>query len=99
MSNADVVLAAEGTAAEICARYLAGAGVGRLAVPEALRAACIELNPDVSIQTGPSSGTSTVNGHPVVLVELDDPVESGARWAWLILRTIHPGQMEHPGQP
>jgi sulfur-carrier protein adenylyltransferase/sulfurtransferase len=70
----------EGLAAEICALYLAGAGVKQLAVCEALVERVRALNSEVEL---------VERAELVVCPEAGEPVEAGSRAArWVLARAL-----------
>ena len=76
--------------AEVCALYLAGAGVGRLTVHGSLAERCREQNGEISVVAGARSGACWVEapGGPVALEGGKDDVGGGAWLARAALERI-----------
>jgi molybdopterin-synthase adenylyltransferase len=83
--SSSVAVAGDGALAEIVALYLAGAGIGRIALPgagrEAWRADIVDLNPDVRVAPAAdglgSTDADVVVACDVPLAELDGAARSG----------------------
>jgi hypothetical protein len=91
--------------AEVCALYLAGAGIGRLELDPALVDACRALNREVAIEAIHSAESSAPEAAPTAFaVELygerhvpagGGPLERGARAArWVLQRALLSGGAE-----
>ncbi len=77
----------------VCALYLAGAGIGRLTVPDGWVEACRALNRDVVVDSGTGpAGVWVVAGDEAYVLSRPaeaSPVAAGARAArWAILRVL-----------
>lgn len=74
----------------VCARYLVGAGVGHLVVPEALEPACRAVREDVRLERGEASAEGLVEVEGQVLEPgLSDPLADGAEAArWALVRLL-----------
>jgi hypothetical protein len=91
IASARVDVPLDGLAGEVAARYLAGAGVGRLCVRDArIAAAARAVDPAVSVEVSASSPPAVAVASP-----LRDPsaqaVERGARFALDALRAAIDG--------
>jgi hypothetical protein len=101
ITNARVDVPLDGLAGEVAARYLAGAGVGRLCVRDSrIAAAARAVDPAVSVEVTASSSPAAsrafrAGGDAVGASPLRDPsaqaVERGARFALDALRAVIEG--------
>lgn len=105
IASADVVVDGSGLAAEVCALYLAGAGIGTLAVSPLFAGRCRELTSDIRIV---AAGDEHPKDHVQVALALEsggararfEPEPSGdavfdgsiaARWVLARLLSERPG--------
>lgn len=103
--EAAIAVGGDSLAAEICALYLAGAGVGTLIVAPALAAGCRAINSQVEVivREGGSAysvrverrGEEGARTFPESPESITDPVlagAAGARWALARILSSRPGQ-------
>jgi hypothetical protein len=100
LSCASVRVEGEGLAAEVCALYLAGAGIGRLEAAPPIALECRALNAEVEVEAIPGGGPRAVPGISVLLLDTegrqlarlhdpDDGVDTGAALArWVMERVL-----------
>jgi hypothetical protein len=91
LERAQVRIAGSDLAAEVCARYLAGAGVGTLSVDPVLVSSCRAINATIRVEALPSGGPLAVELAGARFSPDDDgsSVGRGARAArWAIARAL-----------
>lgn len=91
LASAAITVDGSGLDAEVCALYLAGAGVGRLSVAASIAERCREQNSEVIVARDAASGVCRVR----VGAELHEPslelsqIERGARAArWALSKVL-----------
>lgn len=90
LSRARVVVRGDGPDAELAARYLAGAGIGRLCVADRWVSTCRAANSTIEVEGGAPAGALSVGVADADHVpEGSSSVERGARAArWALARVL-----------